>query len=260
VAAIRDSCSIVRFYALAFAISWAGYLPFFLLKHPGPLWLGALVLPGVGPPVAALLVERNRFWPGLRAMFSRRIGWYWYLVAALAPVAFVVGTDRLVPTLRPRVGTAAFLLTVALDVAANPCEEIGWRGFALPRLQARMNPTLAAIVMGTMSGAWHAPLFLWPEGSNFPLRMPGVPVVWWAVAHLAGSILFASLYNATARSLLPVTLFHFSFNLTAVLLGISSYPVLAALEIAAALGVLLLQGPTLGLVSEGRAESGSCAL
>ena len=42
-------------------------------------------------------------------------------------------------------------------------EEIGWRGFALQRLEARLSPVAASLALGLLHCFWHAPLFLTSE-------------------------------------------------------------------------------------------------
>jgi CAAX protease family protein len=50
----------------------------------------------------------------------------------------------------------ALLSSVFLDIG-GVTEETGWRGFALPMLQARMTPLTATLVVGLMWGVWHLP-------------------------------------------------------------------------------------------------------
>jgi uncharacterized protein len=57
-----------------------------------------------------------------------------------------------------------FLLPVGLISGPIP-EELGWRGSALDRLQARMRPLAASMALGLSWSLWHLPLF-WISGTT----------------------------------------------------------------------------------------------
>lgn len=66
---------------------------------------------------------------------------------------------------------AGIAVLAAISLLANPWEEVGWRGFALDRLQEQCHPIVAALVVGIFWGLWHIPLFfLTGSGmTSFPL-------------------------------------------------------------------------------------------
>jgi membrane protease YdiL (CAAX protease family) len=124
-------------------------------------------------------------------------------------------------------------------------EEIGWRGYAQSRLQARDSALVSSVVVGLVSACWHIPKFL-TEGSaqdySFGL---------FVLDSIAKAVLTAWVYNSTSSSLLIATLFHASLNTSAVFL-----PVLPAatgdvgptlisigLHCAAAIAVVVIAGP-----------------
>lgn len=86
-------------------------------------------------------------------------------------------------------------------------EEIGWRGFALPRMQEGRSAMLAAVVIGLIHAAWHLPIWLLP-GQGFD----SVPFPAYALLVMGLSVIFTWLYNSTNGSLLIVGLFHASIN------------------------------------------------
>ncbi len=94
-------------------------------------------------------------------------------------------------------GVGLFLLT----------EEAGWRGVLLPRLQRRLSPAAAALVVGTVWALWHLPLLTVPGEHD-----RGVPVVPFLVLVIATSVLLSGLVNAARGSVLLAALFHASFD------------------------------------------------
>ena len=158
---------LVAFFVLSYAVAWAGW-PFWAAGLlPEPLFLAC------GPLVAALVVvgvAEGR--PGYGALLKRmtrwRVGALWWVVALTLPPAMVLATALL--------NTAAGAPAAAFGGLAwgelallfglylvNPLggalgEEPGWRGYALPRLQADRTPLAAALVLGVVVAGWHLPL------------------------------------------------------------------------------------------------------
>jgi len=81
-------------------------------------------------------------------------------------------------------------------------EELGWRGFLLPKLQKRFNPIIASIIIGCIWTCWHIPMFL-VHASGYEISFVRylLETIWLA-------ILFTWLYNHTKGSLLIAILFH----------------------------------------------------
>jgi membrane protease YdiL (CAAX protease family) len=100
-------------------------------------------------------------------------------------------------------------------------EELGWRGFALPRLQQHLNALDASILLGLVWGLWHLPLyFVLGTGQSEMLGAATSPA--FAIGGFIGwtiglSVLFTWLFNQTGGSLLVVILFHTAVNLAAFL-------------------------------------------
>jgi uncharacterized protein len=87
-------------------------------------------------------------------------------------------------------------------------EELGWRGFALPRLLSRHNALAASLILGVLWALWHLPLVgLWTEGSAMYLQpvwlllvdIPAKAVLFtWVFLHTRGNVLLAvQLHGAT---------------------------------------------------------------
>jgi uncharacterized protein len=86
-------------------------------------------------------------------------------------------------------------------------EEPGWRGFALPRLQARYGALVGSLILGVLWSLWHLPLLLTPGGATWTGNL-GLFVL----LGLALAILHSWVYNGTRASLLAVMLLHAAIN------------------------------------------------
>jgi uncharacterized protein len=155
---------------------------------------------------------------GVRALLTQALRWRvrpaWYAVAILGPALFPVGGFLLglalgkptPPAPALQVWLSLPLVLLALVIPAL-LEEIGWRGYALPRLQRRLGPLLASLVLGVVWAGVHLPLWLLP-GFGFAEQSLALYVV----QVTAISVVLAWLYNATGGSLLLTGLAHAAVN------------------------------------------------
>jgi membrane protease YdiL (CAAX protease family) len=88
-------------------------------------------------------------------------------------------------------------------------EEMGWRGFVLPKLQKKFNPITSSLILGLIWGLWHLPLFFINGDSHYK-----APFTLFLIIVVCLSILYTWVYNKTKGSLLLVSLFHGSYNTT----------------------------------------------
>jgi membrane protease YdiL (CAAX protease family) len=215
VASLAHGYPFVLFATLALAVSWAAWVPLFVLV-PSPT--SALMVPGAfGPALAAATVVRLRG-ESVRAWLTDAVDPHvarrWYLaalgvplaVALAAGVTFVAVTGRFDPT---RLGTATVIYPVALAFATlvgGGQEELGWRGFALPALQERFDAATASVVVGLLWTLWHLPAFVF--------AVPGYTgsVATYAVLVVGVSVVLTWLYNAADGSVLPAMLLHGGVN------------------------------------------------
>ena len=93
-------------------------------------------------------------------------------------------------------------------------EEIGWRGFALPRLQRLHGPLFGTLILGTLWALWHLPLFLIPEWDT-PHGSP-IDVALYVVSVVALSVILTWVFNNTKGSVLLAILAHGYINVSAV--------------------------------------------
>jgi len=147
------------------------------------------------------------------ALLGRLVYWrvavLWYVLAVCYPIAILSGVEiahRLIAgawiSLRPPQWFAVFLGTI-LTLPVNASEEIGWRGYALPRLTKRFGLRRASLILGPIWACWYLPVFSTPGTGAYAHTIPT-----FFLELTALSVAFAWLYGNTSGSLLPVTLMH----------------------------------------------------
>jgi membrane protease YdiL (CAAX protease family) len=102
-------------------------------------------------------------------------------------------------------GTGLFLLT----------EEAGWRGALLPRLQHRMPPWQAALVLGVIWAGWHLPLLATPDAGD-----QGLPLAPFLLLVVTTSVLISGVVSAASGSVVVAAVFHASFDASYSYLGV----------------------------------------
>lgn len=261
----EGSNQLVAFFILSYGISWSLWVPAAIFSGPQPSSLAlALVFVGAfGPTLAAVVLTNLRGGKvDLKELLGRLLAWHvglrWYMVVLFGTVAIGLLTVVLeglmggpAPGLSPTVPwhflPPAFLIGLLVGGPLN--EEVGWRGYALPKLQEGMRALTASLVLGVFWALWHLPLFFVAGTSQ--ADFPFVPFVLWVVAL---SVLFAWVYNGTGGSLLVVVLAHGAVNFTAGFLfpifpalagGVRPFVIYTALFVVAAALVVLFTGPEL---------------
>jgi membrane protease YdiL (CAAX protease family) len=215
------------FFLMAYAFSWIISIPYvlsawgilkgnftfmFILKpFVGPT-LAAIIMTGITEGKAGLLRLRNR-------LKQRRAGWQWYLfillgIPALLLLGIIIqpGTLASFQGLTPAllVSYPVYFIIVFFGVALP--EEIGWRGFALPRMQPRYGPLWGTLLLGVLWCFWHLLYFLTPDhgggpGTSFATFLTNFSIFFvmvvaiaiiftWAFNHTRGSIFISNLAHA----------------------------------------------------------------
>ncbi len=215
------------FFVLTFVATWAMWIAAASLLGLGPTVpqpvVSALFLLGIFSPgfVALWLTFQAAGRAGVLAMLSRLFQWRsgvrWYLFA-LGFTASIKLTAAVIHRVAigswPRFGDDAWYLMLAAAVFSaislgQAGEEIGWRGYALPRMAERIGLPRASLLLGAIWAVWHLPLFLitgtTTTGQSFPLYLLQVTAL---------SVTMAWLYARTGPSLWPVMLFHAAVNNT----------------------------------------------
>ncbi len=192
---------------------------FFLLTYPLSWWSIPFAQGGIlphGPALAAVItlaLASGR--AGLRELWQRLTNFRagkWYLIGpaiilAYQGMAFIAnilrGATQSSPLQLPAMGVVLQLLLLG-----GQWEEIGWSGFALPKLQQRFanrtnGPLIAALVLGVFRSLWHLPLFL--SGNLYWFDI--------LIFSFTFQLIIAWIFNRSGGSLPAVMLFHFLSNL-----------------------------------------------
>jgi len=233
------SVSMLHFFGLTFLLSWLIWVPL-ALSHFG---IGPFSIPeGVSgivrllgvlmPAVAAMILSQKaggsaavkKLLSGLKIW---RVGWGWWAAATLVQPALLLltalvynlfwGNPRVTPS---PIGTAtALIVNVFFLLIATLGEEIGWRGVALPGLQAKNTALVSSLSLGLLTAVWHIPFWLLLDTFdqfgisylilNFLMILPLTLYLTWIFNHTRSSLLMAVAlhvtFNIMNTALLPVT-------------------------------------------------------
>ena len=253
--------SLAAFLVLSYGLTWALLMPLAIFRDAtaGPyttlaLLIGSNIPSAVAIALTAIGLGRGATRKLLGRLLIWRVGWRWYLLL-LAPTALVIGSITLVaitrggPTaaLAMPLSNAIFFVAFMTFPGSATGEELGWRGFALPRLQFRHTALIASLILGSLHGLWHLPLWLRGDADH---RLSVYPA--FLIQAIGLAVIYTWLYNSTKGSVLLAVLFHTATNapLTLVLLplGIENWLLpfwlMAGFTVVAALIVVAVFGPT----------------
>lgn len=214
--------SLVAFFGLSFLLAWMWWIAVAAVTAPSlsPAIRGLLFLPGTFAPgiVAIWLTMRADGAAGTRTLVSRlretnvRVRWYVFAVGYMAAVKLAAAVaHRTITGVWPLFGQQSWYLLLAAVAFSTPFqagEEIGWRGYALPRLASRIGLALGSVVLGVIWAFWHLPLFFIPWTDNaresFPLYVLSVTALSvamaWLYGHTRGSLLLAMIMHAAINN------------------------------------------------------------
>jgi len=219
------------FFILTFAFSWLMCLPNVLITHniittnPSITNINNIMkwVAGIGPSLAAIfLVIKFEGKVALIVLLKRvlklKLGYWYFPVFLVLPVVLV-----LAHLLNIIFFNASFLKTglllepwwipVVLSIffVLQFGEELGWRGYALDRLQKKMNALFSSIFLGSIWAIWHLPMFL---SSGFGHRDYHLPFGQFFITLVLMSIIITWLQNNTNGSLIPAFIIHAQINLS----------------------------------------------
>lgn len=209
------------YFGLVFALTWALYAAADVTADPllrTVLFHAGVFSPGI---VALLFTYRERGAGGVRALLARLVkwdvGWRWFAFALLfmVLVKLLVALIVLVSTgAWPMFGDVPLPLLFAAAIGSTMLggqigEELGWRGYALPRMARAMSLGAASVLLGVIWAVWHLPLFFILGGDTVGQSFP-----FYLLQVTALSVALGWVYMKTHGSLLVTMLLHAAINNT----------------------------------------------
>ena len=213
--------ALFTFFVVSYLVTWGSWLAARSTSVAG--FRGLLFFFGIFAPgfVALWLTARATGRRGVAALLRRLIDWQvparWYVFAVsyMAVLKLTVAlVHRTATGAWPRFGQEPWYLMLAATVGSTLLggqagEELGWRGYSLPRLATRLGLGGGSVLLGVLWAGWHLPLFFVPEADTFNQSFP-----LYLLQVTALSVAMAWLYGHTRGSLLPVMLMHAAVNNT----------------------------------------------
>ncbi len=208
------------FFATVYLLSWGAWTAATGIEAEGPrtlLFLLGVFAPGI---VALCLTALDLGRSGVNALLGRLfvwdvpVRWYVFAISYIAVIKLTVAIGHRAATgTWPVFGLDPWYLMLAATlgstlIGGQAGEELGWRGYALPRLTARLGLGPASILLGILWACWHLPLFFLPNtdtaGQSFPLYLLQVSALSvamsWLFAHSRGSLLLVMLMHAAINN------------------------------------------------------------
>lgn len=251
--------SAARHTVKPFTYLWLWLLILGVLTGMGVLWLWAtavdpmeefspaIILIAYSASLAAILAASlsggwRVVWELLRQIGRWRFAVRWYMVALFLPVG-VVGTAYALYWLAGGriegsiLDVSALAVGLGAIIAGSLGEEIGWRGFAQPILQQKLNIFWASVVVGVIWATWHCWTVIAPGGLD---GYWFVDVVLTYIRLIATAVLYGWLYNVTGRSLFAVMLAHAAHNIVLTCLPVNNIYLTALIAVLYAVVALIV--------------------
>ncbi len=231
---------ILLFIFLVYALTW----PFFIVEVlasyemlPFELPMPIMILQGFMPGLAAVIVTGLISGKvGIRALLSKlliiRVGFRWYAFAlfslALVCVTAIALNNLFGTSTVPFLSTKMPPFSGAIELLVNivvllifsaifNSEELGWRGFVLPRLQSKYNALTSSLILSIPWLFFHLPLFFKLGSSQADSSF-----IAYGIGIMAQTVIFTWMYNNTRGSVLLATLLHASSNTWTQIFSINS--------------------------------------
>jgi membrane protease YdiL (CAAX protease family) len=243
------------FFVLAYAFTWISVLPLVLsaqgLMSVPLVWhfIGAF-----GPAIAAfIMVYATNGFIGMKKLAGRCVQWmglrFWILISFLGPIILVLSSLVIDFALN---GSWFDWNAYAIDnqltslydviiwlipfVSYGIFEEIGWRGFALPRLQKKYSALVATTILWVFWAPWHTPMFFYRFSYDIGMA------IGFFIGMYVGALIFTFILNSSRGSVLTTILWHTVYNVVSVLGGYMVQASVSMIMMALAIVIVLKYG------------------
>jgi uncharacterized protein len=249
---------LLSFFVMASLFSWIALIPYILsqwniLSNTKAFAVFFALNPFVGPALAAYIMHRTiggkEAWQNLRRslkQFKTGLKWYLFILIGLPAVMFlgmIVLNGGSLPSFHDLSSSyfegypIQFILIFFFG--GSLAEEIGWRGFALPRMQSRYGAFKASLFLGFLWALWHLPHFLTSTqrggpGTDLSIFYINLPI--FIVLCVSITIIMTWVFNHTQGSLFMAVLLHTSINTFSTLQSHLSAPILTRTDLPFLLG------------------------
>ncbi len=218
---------VLSYFGMTFTISWTcAFLvaaPSLIRHAPLAKATGILMFPAMllGPSIAGIVLTRivdGRI--GLRTLVSRifrgRVPMQWYAALLIPPALILAILFSLETFVSSVYAPNRFLMGVLFGIPAGLLEEIGWTGYAFPKMRSPNNALAASIWLGLLWSAWHLPVVNYlgaatPHGSYwfsffivFTVAMTAMRVLICWIYVNTNSVLMAQLMHVSSTGSLVV--------------------------------------------------------
>ncbi|MCX6175684.1 MAG: type II CAAX endopeptidase family protein [Ignavibacteriales bacterium] len=222
---------LIQFFLLTFLFSWLMWLPSILITYNLITPSQTLItinnvlkwVAGIGPSLTAIiLVIKFDGKVGLKKLFKRvwniKLGYWYFPIILMLPIILV--TAHLINTFFfnnsfPKTGLLEepwwIPVLFVIFFIYQFSEELGWRGYALDRLQKKWNALYSSLLLGCIWGIWHLPMFL---SSGFGQHDNHLPFIQFLITLVLLSVWITWFQNNTNNSLIPAFVIHAFINLS----------------------------------------------
>lgn len=230
---------LIFFFIFAFLISWILWIPLIYGHYKlgwtsweGNSWKNYKTMLGLlgslGPSISALIMThllkgKNGVIALLKNVLKWRVNIIWWLLAMyswwllcslLATILNLSEFNKIaINFLTSLINIPALIFMLQLPLLIGMFgEEVGWRGYALPKLLDKYNPIIASLILAIPWIFWHTPLVVFQEWrgdaslTHFFLN--------YFLLIIPLTLIFTWFFQKTKGSLLLIILLHKSFNLT----------------------------------------------
>jgi len=203
----EEAVTLIVFFALAYAITWTLFtVVATTIQARTPLGYSLVVAGAFAPATVALsLTAWQEGGRGVRRLLNRLLiadvpaRYYAFALSYIVAIKLAAAAlHRVLLGAWPRFGSEPWILiplAIAVSTPFQAGEEIGWRGYALPRLAARFGLARASLLLGVLWAGWHVPQFYIAGGDTYHQSFPV-----WGAEVVAMSVAFAWLYAGPAAA------------------------------------------------------------